>query len=485
MSELTSSSVPELDRRLLAGNRKLGERMLIEIDPTDVFRDFGIKDLLDEERAALEVQAAKYPAPVRMRTPHSDALRMIEGKHRLDLVDYTSAYQGAAQQRLTELGHATELRVTWTDPFQSSPSSVVDPVVADLHQYARTHAPLPQTSAAPDWSTGTPADAVRRTGVGYAARALAQMAYVEEAWSLPLDDTEQRAAALLERTEESLRQTWTGSPIAETDDRLIQVVGPREYEPALYNDGATVTGHWRTTVDELYEDRMSIYNNWNDEQYDDDVEDFLGLDLFQDRMRDREGREVTPDPVVDTPTGDAPQRTVLASSAVAGREGAPAGADSPAHHVERGTVLARVRGAAERVGAAVRAAGDFVRGSRGKDTHAGPAGPGANVFLGRPALAPRDSSRPAGDPAGRGDGSPASSARTEQAPAATTSAGTPGVAAEAEAEGVEQDVEPAWRLSFPTSAAQAVRDGAHTPAPGAARMTRDADTARGAGYGDL
>ncbi len=40
-----------------------------------------------------------------------------------------------------------------------------------MHEYARIHAPLPMTGDAPDYSEGTPADALRRTGLTYTERA--------------------------------------------------------------------------------------------------------------------------------------------------------------------------------------------------------------------------------------------------------------------------------------------------------------------------
>lgn len=40
----------------------------------------------------------------------------------------------------------------------------------DLQDHVRQNAPLPMTGAAPDWSEGTPADALRRAGLTYSAR---------------------------------------------------------------------------------------------------------------------------------------------------------------------------------------------------------------------------------------------------------------------------------------------------------------------------
>ena len=41
-----------------------------------------------------------------------------------------------------------------------------DPLIDELHEHARKNAPLPMTGAAPDWTSGTPADALHRAGLG-------------------------------------------------------------------------------------------------------------------------------------------------------------------------------------------------------------------------------------------------------------------------------------------------------------------------------
>ena len=46
-------------------------------------------------------------------------------------------------------------------------------VIDELHEHARKNAPLPMTGAAPDWTSGTPADALHRAGLTYVTRAQA------------------------------------------------------------------------------------------------------------------------------------------------------------------------------------------------------------------------------------------------------------------------------------------------------------------------
>ena len=48
-----------------------------------------------------------------------------------------------------------------------------DPLIDELHEHARKNAPLPMTGAAPDWTSGTPADALHRAGLTYVTRAQA------------------------------------------------------------------------------------------------------------------------------------------------------------------------------------------------------------------------------------------------------------------------------------------------------------------------
>ena len=46
-----------------------------------------------------------------------------------------------------------------------------DTLTDQVHEYARTNAPLPMTGEAPDYSDGSPADALRRAGLTYIDRA--------------------------------------------------------------------------------------------------------------------------------------------------------------------------------------------------------------------------------------------------------------------------------------------------------------------------
>ena len=62
------------------------------------------------------------------------------------------------------------LAVELVDP-QPSDLWLWDELTEDLHDHARKTAALPMTGAAPDWTDGTPADALRRAGRTYTERA--------------------------------------------------------------------------------------------------------------------------------------------------------------------------------------------------------------------------------------------------------------------------------------------------------------------------
>ncbi len=86
-----------------------------------------------------------------------------------DKLAYRDAYAAAARQLLVDRGLDT-LAVELVDP-QPSDLWLWDELTEDLHDHARKTAALPMTGAAPDWTDGTPADALRRAGRTYTERA--------------------------------------------------------------------------------------------------------------------------------------------------------------------------------------------------------------------------------------------------------------------------------------------------------------------------
>ena len=96
------------------------------------------------------------------------AREAVEALWAQDQAAYREAYTAAVRQALTARGLTISVEVV--DP---SPGDVEqwDPFTDELHEHARMTAPLPMTGQAPDWSDGTPADALRRAGLTYMARA--------------------------------------------------------------------------------------------------------------------------------------------------------------------------------------------------------------------------------------------------------------------------------------------------------------------------
>lgn len=161
----------ELVRRLVDGTAGYdGDLVRWRTDPVrlpfsaeDTFFDFGIGDLFDQDRD----QAVEHTYDDALT---EDLAPAIERLWEQDLAAYAEAYRATAQRYLTTLGATCGVEIV------AAPSPHPDPLGWDglaeqVHEHAREHTPLPMTGLAPDWSEGTPADALRRAGHGYTARA--------------------------------------------------------------------------------------------------------------------------------------------------------------------------------------------------------------------------------------------------------------------------------------------------------------------------
>lgn len=134
------------------------------------------KPLMEEARAIVEAITQRAVAA---DDPLAAALTAAETAEETarelweqDQSAYREAYTAAIRQALTDRGLTVEVEVVeargeleW-DPL-------VYELVDELHEHARKNAPLPMTGAAPDWTNGTPADALHRAGLTYVARAQA------------------------------------------------------------------------------------------------------------------------------------------------------------------------------------------------------------------------------------------------------------------------------------------------------------------------
>lgn len=108
---------------------------------------------------------------------HADAEALLTAAHRLwtqDQARYQEAYLDTFRQALTDRGLTLEITID-PDPGQwGSASLCSDPFLDELHDHARLVTPLPMTGDPPDWTHGTPADALRAAGLTYLNRAAAE-----------------------------------------------------------------------------------------------------------------------------------------------------------------------------------------------------------------------------------------------------------------------------------------------------------------------
>jgi hypothetical protein len=89
-----------------------------------------------------------------------------------DQAAYIEAYAATARRALSERGASAGLELLIDAPgaLRAAATPAWDAVAEELHQIACDTTPLPMTGNAPDWTDGTPADALRRAGLSYIAR---------------------------------------------------------------------------------------------------------------------------------------------------------------------------------------------------------------------------------------------------------------------------------------------------------------------------
>ncbi|MFI6134035.1 hypothetical protein [Micromonospora sp. NPDC051141] len=146
----------------------------LHLSADDVFADFGISQLYDADLdAAIEAASADG-----LSDEQADAVgareTAIEALYQQDRDAYAAAYLDVARDWLAKRGLTTGVELVRTDYDHRGYSQNRQPewnVVNDaLDEHARRNTPLPQTGALPDWSNGTPADAIRTAGRTYAER---------------------------------------------------------------------------------------------------------------------------------------------------------------------------------------------------------------------------------------------------------------------------------------------------------------------------
>ena len=149
--------------------RARAEPVVLHLDAEAVFIDLGLYTLADDEH---DLARARALDPTLTAAERDEAAALEEAIDELvedDLDAYTAAYAATARQVLAELDVAVPVRVVRLGESVTAPAPE-QPVVERLHDVVRARTPLPGTGQAPDWSSGTPADAARRAGATYTAR---------------------------------------------------------------------------------------------------------------------------------------------------------------------------------------------------------------------------------------------------------------------------------------------------------------------------
>jgi len=144
------------------------EPVRLHFDAEYVFFDFGICDLFDEENDQAVERTNDENATNEQVAAAEDLSAAIERLFDQDGAAYTEAYRVTAQRYLTERGATCGVELV-TGPA-ALPSLAWYELAEQVRGYAREHTPLPMTGSVPDWTEGTPADALRRAGLTYTAR---------------------------------------------------------------------------------------------------------------------------------------------------------------------------------------------------------------------------------------------------------------------------------------------------------------------------
>lgn len=145
------------------------EPVRITVFPEGDFQDLGLADLFGHDLDQAIEEQARDDLSEEQETAADRLVEAIERLWERDLAAYAAAYLEAARAFLEQRGIRAGVEAQ-ADP---AGGAARDPLIEELHQHALKTTPLPMTGKAPDWSEGTPADALRRAGLTYLARAQA------------------------------------------------------------------------------------------------------------------------------------------------------------------------------------------------------------------------------------------------------------------------------------------------------------------------
>ncbi|MFS0700277.1 hypothetical protein AB6N24_09925 [Cellulomonas sp. 179-A 4D5 NHS] len=164
-------------RELLAGAaaddadlwRHRTEPVRVLLDVWGTFGDFGVTALFYAEQNAA---AERLDADGLSEAEASEAERVYDAFEDLlahDATAYAAAFRATVHEVAAEMGVTAPVEVVELD--FSGPAPETDALGDALATAATLRTPLPATGQAPDWTDGTPADAIRRAGATYTARA--------------------------------------------------------------------------------------------------------------------------------------------------------------------------------------------------------------------------------------------------------------------------------------------------------------------------
>ncbi|MEO9249115.1 hypothetical protein ABDK96_15630 [Citricoccus nitrophenolicus] len=142
-------------------------RLVVDFEGT--FYDFGLETMWDQEREQAIEREQNDSLTEEQIVEASALVDAINELWDRDKAAYNEAYTATVHQVLTARGLTCGVEVT---EASLEVAATWEPLADELDAAARMTSPLPMTGKAPDWTNGTPADALRRAGLTYTARAL-------------------------------------------------------------------------------------------------------------------------------------------------------------------------------------------------------------------------------------------------------------------------------------------------------------------------
>ena len=141
-------------------------RLALGVD--DIFGDFGLEKMWDHERRQAIEREQDESLTEEQAVAASELVDAIDRLWEQDQVAYREAYTAATRQALIARGITCGVEVV--EP-SAEVAATWDPFADELEAITLMRTPLPMTGQIPDWTEGTPADALRRARLTYTARA--------------------------------------------------------------------------------------------------------------------------------------------------------------------------------------------------------------------------------------------------------------------------------------------------------------------------